>query len=131
MKVNRIVDLTGMMVRPNTENLEETDKMAYILEQRLSSYEKWFDIRIWAGKDITLEDLKLKTGNAIDRYMKYINKEYTSTRFENDESKCWGMMEVLLKGMVPIEYGGGLFVRQCPLPNFDKDAIDRLASLAN
>ena len=131
MKVNRIVDHTGINLRPNKEKLKDTDEMAYILEQRLSSYEKWFDLRIWAGKNITLEDLKLKTRHEINRYMKYINKEYTSTRFENDESKCWGMMEVLLKGMVPNEYGGGLFVRQCPFPHFDKDAIDRLASLAN
>ena len=126
MKVNRIVDHTGRFLCSNRTELEE---MSFILEQRLSCYEKWFDLRIWAGKNITLEDLKLKTRDEIDRYMKYINKGYTSTRFENDESKCWGMMEVLLNGMVPIEDGGGLFVRQCPFPHFGEDALDRLASL--
>ena len=73
----------------------------------------------------------MKAKDEIDRYLKYINKEYTSTRFENDESKSWGMMEVLLNGMVPIEHGGGLFVRQGALPHFDVSALERIASLPN
>ena len=130
MKVSRIVDHTF-----TDESLADADNeytLSRILQKRIPFYEKYFDIRIWPKQGVTIEELQTETKDAVIRHIEQKRKSYTSTRMEKDDgNKTWNFNEVLLSGMVPNAYGGGLFIRNTALPYLDLDIIQRLSTLSS
>ena len=131
MKVSRIVDHTS--ADTNLTNGLGKRELADILQKRLVYYEEYFDARIWPEKSVSLESLQKQ---ALDEILTMVDqereKQYTSTRFVDNlmnESSFWNLKEVILSGMVPNEYGGGLYVPKAKLPHFNVGMIKRLVSL--
>ena len=112
MKVSRIVDHTS--ADTNLTNGLEKKELADILQKRLVYYEKYFDVRVWPERGVSLEALQKQ---ALDEILKMVDqareKQYTSTRCIDDimnENSFWNLKEVILSGMVPNEYGGGFSI---------------------
>ena len=105
MKVSRIVDHTSTYNNLTTKTPKS--KLSDILQKRLVYYEKYFDVRVWPEKGVSLEILKTQTYGMILRMAdKEKEKQYTSTRGNIDFVETipsWNLTEVILSGMVPNE----------------------------
>ena len=133
MKVSRIVDHTSTYNNLTTKTPKS--KLSDILQKRLVYYEKYFDIRVWPEKGVSLETLKTQAYGMVLRMAdKEKEKQYTSTRGNIDVVETipsWNLKKVILSGMVPNEYGGGLYIPKANLPYLNTGMIKRLVSLSS
>ncbi|NXF00504.1 THNS1 protein, partial [Smithornis capensis] len=108
MQVDRIVGLSpGISLKD-------------ILQFRKQFYNRWYDIRVFCGEDITAEIVAEKVLDAVKRYQDSELETFISTRcswsrrsMEKDSRKYFS--DVVIQGLAP---DGGLFVPERGLPKF-------------
>ncbi|NWI60408.1 THNS1 protein, partial [Calyptomena viridis] len=108
MQVDRIVGLSpGISLKD-------------ILQFRKQFYNRWYDIRVFCGEDITPEVVAKKVLDAVKRYQDSEVETFISTRcsrsgrsVEKDTHKYFS--DVVIQGLAP---DGGLFVPERGLPKF-------------
>ncbi|XP_068160411.1 threonine synthase-like 1 isoform X2 [Antennarius striatus] len=115
MKVNRIVgQKVGVPMRDN-------------LQYRKQFYERWLDVRVFCGREDTVEDVAEKVLKAVARYQTHASETYVSTRSVEPSNQKTYFSDVVIEGLAP---DGGLYVPEHGFPEISAGEWLRLADMS-